>query len=92
VILSDFQGETLNIRDLIPEGRIAHIVYEDTVRSSVDASSDVYYCIWKEAGVEPPNLAVSVYGEHGLMRSGEYRLTQVEALQLVVDLMGGVSI
>jgi len=87
----------VNIRDLVPEGRIAHIVYEDTV-------DDVTYCIWKEK-IERPSVwevggpittpdthAVHVYNANGLLRSGEYRLTQIEALQLVVDLMGGVTV
>jgi len=76
----------VNIRDLIPEGRIANVVYEGT------PDNKIWYAVWKEADLDAPNLAVHVYSSTGLVRSGEYRLTQIEALQLVVDLMGGVSV
>jgi len=76
----------MNIRDLVPEGRIANVVYEGTT------DNKIWYAVWKEADLEPPNLAVHAYASTGLVRSGEYRLTQMEALQLVVDLMGGVSV
>jgi len=78
-------NEGQGIRDLVNPDRIAQIVWDDTI-------GDKRYVIWQEAGVEGPDLAVHVLDDRGLLRSGEYRLTQIEALQLVVDLMGGTTL
>ncbi len=72
--------------------RIANIVSFDYKRSSVDASSDVWYVIWEEATVEGDNLAVHwfTYDDHdriAIMDSGQYRLSSAQAHRLVAELV-----
>ena len=81
----------MNIRDLVNPDRIAKVIFESPAPLAVDPAAT--YVVWVEKGAEPShNLVVHVYNDNGLLRSGEYRLTQIEALQLVVDLMGGVTV
>ena len=62
-------------------------------------ADDIYYTVWNEVpGLDgDARYAVHAWSYAAfdvphLLRSGEYRLTQIEALQLVVDLMKGVTV
>ena len=56
---------------------------------------DEWYIIWKEAAVEGASYAVHVFdfpNNIRILRSGDYRMTQIQALRRVIELMEGVTI